>query len=115
MARAPLSLVVAGSGRNGSPAIYEDAGDGYEQLRGAYRNTGVSLDRMPEGFLLHRATAGQFSAPRPLAAVEFLGFQSLGRVRADGRDLNVSRPEGGAGRLVVALPPEGFDDLTFVP
>ena len=114
MPRAPLSLVVV-NGKQGAGYIYEDAGDGHEYRRGAYRNTGVTLDGAREGFLLHRAATGSYAAPRPLATVEFLGFQSLGRVRAGGRDLDVVRPGGGAGRLVVPLPPEGFDDLTFVP
>lgn len=110
MPRVPLSLVAVG-GAGGASSFYEDAGEGYEHQRGAHRTTTVTLG----GDRVGLARAGAYTTSRPLAAVEFLGFKSISRVRVDGRGLDVSPPEAAAGRFAVPLPPEGFKEIVFVP
>ncbi|MDQ3802969.1 MAG: glycoside hydrolase family 31 protein [Acidobacteriota bacterium] len=109
MMRTPLSLVVAG-GAEGASSFYEDAGEGYEHLRGAHRTTTVTLGRDR----IQLARRGAYSTSRPLAAVELLGFQSVSRVSADGRPLDFKH-DPAAGRHVAPVPAEGFEEITLVP
>jgi alpha-glucosidase len=109
MLRTPLSLVVA-AGAEGDSSFYEDAGEGYEHLRGAHRATTVTLGRER----MRVARRGAYNTSRPLAAVELLGFQSVSRMSADGRPLDFKH-DPTAGRHVAALPAEGFEEITLVP
>ncbi|HEV2766019.1 MAG TPA: TIM-barrel domain-containing protein, partial [Pyrinomonadaceae bacterium] len=130
-ARAPLSLVVAANvgadanaGTTPAPAtqtlwagasdsrVYEDAGEGYEPLRGAFRTLSVTS----EGNTLRLKRAGAYNASRPLASVELVGLAAQPReVRADGRPVSGVTYDERTRRLSVPLPAGGVGEITVVP
>ena len=110
MACAPLTFVVAAG--DGAGRIYEDAGDGYDYRRGAYRLTTVTQ----RGGTLSFTRTGSFAAARPLAAVEIVGLSERPKeVRVDGRaaeDVSFDRAEK---RLRVPLPRQTVNEIVLVP
>jgi len=111
MLKTPLTLVAARGGA-GTSSFYEDAGEGYEHLRGASRTTTAALE--PGRLRLTRA--GAYAVSRPLAAVEFLGVETApGEVRADGRPVANPAFDAASRRLVVQLPAAAVGEITGVP
>ncbi len=110
MARAPLTLTVAVG--DGTGRIYEDAGDGYDYQRGAWRMTNITQ----QGNTLRFTRTGSYNAARTLAAIEFVGLNAQPQaVRIDGRaakDISFQREEK---RLRVPLPNENVSEIVLVP
>ncbi|HYP52737.1 MAG TPA: DUF5110 domain-containing protein, partial [Pyrinomonadaceae bacterium] len=139
MSRAPLSLVVAadagvatqvgasaGAGTTPAPVppsqplgaratasrVYEDAGEGYDYRRGAFRVINVTV----EGNAVRLARSGAYNVSRPLASVEILGLPARPReVRADGRRVEAVTYDAATRRLFVPLPAEGVAEIIVVP
>jgi alpha-glucosidase len=111
MLRAPLSLVVV-RGADGESTSYEDAGEGYEYLRGAFRTTTVTQRGNNVGI----GRTGAYNVSRPVAAVEFLGLTAEPRaVRASDVVLTPNKFDPTTGRLVVPLPHENTLAITIEP
>ncbi|MGH9901231.1 MAG: TIM-barrel domain-containing protein, partial [Pyrinomonadaceae bacterium] len=126
MARAPLSLVVvpgagamagdptgqgAGSGATVS-RVYEDAGEGYEYTRGAFRTLTVTV----EGGAVRLVRAGSYNVSRPVGTVEMLGVGARPRgVSVGGREVENYTFDARTKRLVVALPAEGAEEILIKP
>ncbi len=111
MARASLTFVVA-AGANGAGRLYEDAGEGYDYLRGAWRQTTA----MQAGNALRLARTGTFDAARTLAAVEFLGVSAKPEsVLLDGREARDVSYERAERRLRVPLPNVSVNEIVLVP
>jgi alpha-glucosidase len=114
MSRTPLTLVVVrgGAGVRGASRVYEDAGEGYEYLRGASR----TLTATVEGDSLRLARSGSYNVSRPLAAVEFLGLTAAPReVRAGSSAVPNATFDAAKGRLTVPLAAEGAAEITLIP
>ena len=113
MPKAPLTLVVVAGGR--APAasrIYEDAGEGYEHLRGASRTTTAAVD----GNSVKLSRSGSYNSARSLASIEFLGVTSAPReARAGGRPAAGLAFDAAAGRATVPIPPGGADEISIIP
>ncbi|HYY43395.1 MAG TPA: TIM-barrel domain-containing protein, partial [Pyrinomonadaceae bacterium] len=111
MARAPLTFVVA-TGGAGAGQVYEDAGDGYDYRRGAWRITRLAQT----GNTLRLARTGSYDAPRTLAAIELLGLNAKPKAvqldRREARDVSFDRATA---RLRVALPPQNVNEIVIVP
>jgi hypothetical protein len=112
----PLTLVVAvgpgGAGVRGASRVYEDAGEGYEYLRGASR----TLTATVEGNSVRLARAGSYNVSRPLASVEFLGLSAAPReVRAGSSAVPDAAFDAATGRLSVPLPPQGANEVSLIP
>jgi alpha-glucosidase len=111
MARAPLTFVVA-TGGDGTGRLYEDAGDGYDYRRGAWRITNAAQTSN----MLRLTRTGSYTAVRTLAAVEFVGVTAKPKsVQIDGRDakdVSFARDEQ---RLRVPLPNQNVGEIVIVP
>jgi alpha-glucosidase len=111
MARAPLSLTVAAGG-DGTGRLYEDAGDGYDYRRGAYRITNITQ----AGNTLRLTRTGSFDAARALAAVDFLGVPSKPKsVLIDGREAKEVSFDRDEKRLRVQLPNQTVSEIVIMP
>ena len=111
MARAPLTFVVA-AGADGAGRLYEDAGEGYDYLRGAARTTTA----VQTGNALRLTRTGSFKAARTLAAVEFLGVGAKPKsVLIDGREARDVSFDRDAKRLRVPLPQQDVREIVLVP
>jgi alpha-glucosidase len=111
MAGAPLSLVVVRG--DGASGFYDDAGEGYDYARGAWR--GMTATQL--GYSLTIAPLGTYAGARKFAALEFLPGQLPREVRArrDGAALPPSA-ERTDGHAFVPLPPsEGIETFSLVP
>jgi alpha-glucosidase len=98
MMKTPLSLVIV-RGADGTSSFYEDAGEGYEYLRGGSRTTHVTQ----RGNSIGIAREGNYGSPRRLAALELLGVNTVPRQVLLGGDI-VLTPEKfvpATGRLIV--------------
>ena len=92
--------------------FYEDAGEGYEYLRGASRTTTVAHI----GTRLSISRMGSYNVSRPLAAIEYLGVESAPReVRVGGRAVTNSTYNAATRRLVIPLPAENVEEVSIVP
>lgn len=114
MLKTPLTLVVAhgGAAGRGESRIYEDAGEGYEYLRGVSR----TLTATVEGNVIRLTRAGSYNVSRPVAAIEILGLAAAPReVRAAGAVLSNVTFDAATGRLLVPLPPQGAEEVSLVP
>lgn len=111
MARAPMMLMVA-SGANSESSFYEDAGEGYDYQRGAYRVTKTTL----AGNTLRLARSGSYSVSRPFASIEALNVTARpSAVRAGGRAVENFNYDAQARRLTVPLPAGNVEELVIVP
>jgi alpha-glucosidase len=111
MARAPLMLAVA-VGAGAQSRIYEDAGEGYDYKRGAWRQTTVTQDANTLRF----TRTGTFAAARTLAAVDFIGITAKPRsVLLDGREVKDISFDRDAHRLHVPLPTQTVNEIVLVP
>ncbi len=111
MARAPLTFVVAG-GANGAGRLYEDAGDGYDYRRGAWRTTNI----MQTGATLRFTRAGSFNNARTLVAIEFLGLDERPQaVQLDGRAVKDFSFDRTGSKLRVPLPQQNVNEIVLVP
>jgi alpha-glucosidase len=92
--------------------VYEDAGEGYEYLRGASRTTSVTH----VGTSLSLSRSGAYNSSRPLAAIEYLGLGAAPReVRVGGRAVTNTTYDAATRRLVVPLPAENVDEVSIIP
>jgi alpha-glucosidase len=124
MLRAPLSLIVAlgaqpsgeaartqSAGRNVS-RLYEDAGEGFDYRRGAFRTLAVALD----GNSIRLSRSGAYNVSRPLSAVELLGLAASPReLRIDGRRVENFNFDAATRRLSLPLPAENVEEISVVP
>jgi len=111
MVSAPLSLVAV-RGADGASSFYEDAGDGYDFQRGAFR----TMTATQQGDALRLSRAGAYNVSRPLAAVEYLGVSAVPReVRAGGRAVTNATFDAATRRLVIPLPAENVDEVSVIP
>jgi alpha-glucosidase len=110
MAHAPLTLTVAAG--NGIGRIYEDAGDGYDYRRGAWRTTFIKQTTNTLQF----TRTGAYNAARTLNAINFIGVTAKPKsVLVDGREAKDVSFDRAAHRLRVALPQQEINELTIVP
>jgi alpha-glucosidase len=131
MSRAPLSLtIVMGAGQlvnpdygkspgepdflptNATSLVYEDAGEGYDYQRGAYRVTKVTL----AGNTLRLARSGSYNVSRPFASIEALNVTARpSAVRVGGKTVENFNYDAQARRLTVPLPAGNVEELVIVP
>ncbi|MFL6211420.1 MAG: glycoside hydrolase family 31 protein [Pyrinomonadaceae bacterium] len=111
MARAPLTFVVAAGG-DGNGYVYEDAGDGYDYQRDAWRSTNVAQ----MGNTLRLTRSGSFNAARVLAAIELLGVPAKPKsVLIDGREAKEVSFDRDEKRLRVPLPNQDVREIVIMP
>ncbi|HVF51754.1 MAG TPA: TIM-barrel domain-containing protein [Pyrinomonadaceae bacterium] len=111
MSRAPLSLLIA-TGADRTSRFYEDAGDGYEYRRGAYRRLSITQTANT----IRLARTGAYNVSRPLASVELLGLAARPReVRVGSRVVQQATFDEQTKRLTLALPPENVEEITITP
>ena len=111
MQRAPLSITIA-RGADGTSSFYEDAGEGYEYQRGAFRTTTITQT----GTTLRLARTGAYSVSRPLATIEMLNVQTRPRaVSIDGRAVENFTYDETTKRLGVPLPAENVAEIVVTP
>jgi alpha-glucosidase len=121
MARTPLMLTAAYVVPNAPPStprptvvsyVYEDAGEGYEYLRGDSRE--ITVLHFDNRIRLSRT--GAYNVSRPLAAIEYLGLAAAPReVRVSGRAVTNSTYDAATHRLVIPLPAENVEEVSIVP
>jgi alpha-glucosidase len=131
MARAPLSLVVALDAQpsvetNVAPAetartpsaqrnvsrLYEDAGEGFDYRRGAFRTLAVTLD----GNSIRLARTGAYNVSRPLSTIELRGLATAPReLRIGNRRIENFSFDAAARRVSLPLPAEKVEEITVVP
>jgi alpha-glucosidase len=131
MARAPLSVIAVmddapASGSNGSRGqttptaalgrnasrLYEDAGEGYEYRRGAFRTLTMTLYR--NSLLLSRE--GAYNLSRPLSTVELLGVNARPRgISIDGRAAENFTFDAPTRRVTLQLPSQNVAEITLTP
>jgi alpha-glucosidase len=110
MASAPLGLVVV-AGRDGSGSLYDDAGNGYEYRRGAYRLMSATL----AGNTLRLKRTGDYGGARAISFVEFVGLDAAPReVRAGGRVAETAYDKS-TRRALLKLPGESVEEIVIVP
>ena len=91
--------------------VYEEAGEGYEHLRGRFGTPPVAV----AGDTIRLSRAGADHVSRPLAALELVGLAARPReLRADGRPVDGVTYDARTRRVVVPLPPEHVEAITVV-
>jgi alpha-glucosidase len=100
MSKLPLSLVVV-RGADGAGSFYEDAGEGYDYLRGAHR----MIKAMQRGNHIGVGPTGDYNSSRRVAMLELLGVSVAPREMLLGGDmvLTPEKFEPATGRLVVPM------------
>ncbi|MGH9970238.1 MAG: CoA transferase [Pyrinomonadaceae bacterium] len=111
MAHAPITLTVV-RGADGMSSFFEDAGDGSDYLRGAYRTVNVAQS----GATIRIARRGVYGGARRRASLEMLGVvRCPHEVRADGRVISNFQFDDKAGKLLLPLPTASVEEISIVP
>jgi alpha-glucosidase len=112
MSHVPISLVVV-RGADGVSNYYEDAGEGYDYLGGAFR----TMELTQRGNSIGISRAGAYNVSRPIAALEILGLHAEPREVLLGGDLvlKTEKFDSSTGRLVVPLITDNPISITIEP